>query len=93
MLESLIACSTLPAGPTVILQQQYDPSSCRPVPEEPPSSVLVWPLAGNYCLFNGRLGHGVLGSCSGSRRATLLVNWWSQQPQVGGFPDVAVVYI
>jgi hypothetical protein len=44
--------------------------------------MLVWPLKGTYCLFDGRLGHGVLDSCSSSTRATLLVNWWTQCPLV-----------
>lgn len=53
------------------------------MPEDPTCCYLVYPLAGSYCIFDGRLGHGVLDSFSGSRRATLLVNWWTHQPQVG----------
>lgn len=70
-------------APTVILDQQYDQQAGCPVPAAPSSSMVVWPLKGTYCLFDGRLGHGVLDSCSSSIRATLLVNWWTSCPQVG----------
>jgi hypothetical protein len=70
------------AAPTVILDQVFDQQQGCPVPDAPSSSMLVWPLKGNYCLFDGQLGHGVLDSCSSSIRATLLVNWWTGCPQV-----------
>lgn len=75
---------TLPPGPTVIIDQVFDQEAGAPVPEDPSTSCLVYPLAGSYCIFDGRLGHGVLDSFAGSERATLLVNWWSHQPQVWG---------
>jgi len=78
------ALAALQAAPTVILQQLFDQDLGRPMPSAPSRSMLVWPVKGTYCLFDGRLGHGVLDSCSGSIRATLLVNWWSKCPQVGG---------
>ena len=45
-------------------------------------SALVWPVRGQLALFEGGLGHGVLGTPPRGRRATLLVNWWDHQPQV-----------
>jgi hypothetical protein len=81
----LLLCVTrvvTPAAPTVILQQVNDTELCTSVPESAAASVLVWPQRGSYCLFDGRLAHGVLDSCSSSLRATLLVNWWAQRPQV-----------
>jgi hypothetical protein len=68
-------------GPTVIIDQVFDQAAGRPSPEDPASSALVYPLTGGYCVFDGRLGHGVLDSFAASRRATLLVNWWTHQPQ------------
>jgi hypothetical protein len=81
LLSPLSLCGA--AAPTVILQQVYDPELRTSVPEAAAASVLVWPQRGSYCLFDGRLAHGVLDSCSSSLRATLLVNWWAQRPQVG----------
>lgn len=69
------------AAPTVILEQLYSQDLGRAAPSTPHRSMLVWPLKGSYCLFDGRLGHGVLDSCSSTTRATLLVNWWTQWPQ------------
>jgi len=62
----------------------FDQVKGKPVPEDPTSSYLVYPLAGAYCVFDGRLGHGVLDSFAKSKRATLLVNWWTHQPQAVG---------
>jgi hypothetical protein len=71
-----------PKGPTVIIDQIFDPALGRPAPEDPTRSCLVYPLAGSYCVFDGRLGHGVLDSFSKATRATVLVNWWTHQPRV-----------
>lgn len=38
-------------------------------------------MQGSFCVFDGRLGHGVLDSGSRSERRTLLVNWWVKQPR------------
>lgn len=70
------------AGPTVINNQVYSNKERRPVPPNPTHSALVWPQSGSYCIFDGGLGHGVLDSCCSSQRVTLLVNWWTDQPQV-----------
>lgn len=67
----------------MVIDQVYDQAAGRPDPEDPTRCVLVFPRAGCYCAFDGALGHGVLDSFAGSRRATLLVNWWAHQPQVG----------
>ena len=69
------------SGPTVILDQLYDNSSRTPVPEDPDRCLLVYPRQGSYCLFDGRLGHGVLDSFSSAQRTTMLVNWWESQPE------------
>jgi hypothetical protein len=66
----------------VVLDQVYDAEAGCPVPEDPCRCALVYPQAGLYALFDGRLGHGVLDSTSGSQRVTLLVNWWKEAPQV-----------
>jgi hypothetical protein len=79
------AAAALPAAPTIILEQLYDQQLGQPVPSAPAKSMMVWPMKGTYCIFDGQLGHGVLDSCSSSIRATLLVNWWSRCPQVGSF--------
>jgi hypothetical protein len=82
-LSTLQDCDGVRQAPTVILDQLYDQQAGCPVPAAPSSSMVVWPLKGSYCLFDGRLGHGVLDSGSSSIRATLLVNWWTSCPQVG----------
>ncbi|GBF94117.1 hypothetical protein Rsub_07104 [Raphidocelis subcapitata] len=68
-------------GPTVVIDQVFDQALGRPVPEDPSSCVLVYPRAGAYCVFDGRLGHGVLDSFAPGARATLLVNWWAARPR------------
>lgn len=69
-------------APTVITDQAFDHECGEVVPESPTLSTLCFPIAGHYCIFDGRLGHGVLDSGEGaSLRATLLVNWWQHKPQ------------
>ena len=74
--DATAAQPLLREGPTVVIDQVFDAAAGRPEPEEPTASVLAWPKARTYLIFDGRLGHGVLDSLSGARRATLLVNWW-----------------
>lgn len=69
-----------PAGPTVILDQLFDIEH-GPVPDNPTGCVLAWPAANRYCIFDGRLGHGVLDSPCQDLRATLLINFWRTKPQ------------
>ncbi len=71
-----------PAGPSVIVDQAFDQHRGEAMPDTPVRSMLVYPENGMYCLFEGHLAHGVLESCSQQDRATLLVNWWTRQPQV-----------
>ena len=42
----------------------------------------MWPLQSSLCVFDGRLGHGVLDSAAAAPRVTMLINWWTYQPQV-----------
>ena len=42
----------------------------------------MWPLQNSLCIFDGRLGHGVLDSAAAGPRVTMLINWWTYQPQV-----------
>ena len=53
----------------------------QPLPDEPQKTTVVLPRANTMALFDGRLAHGVLESSSRQPRATLLINWWSYQPQ------------
>ena len=78
------ACSSA-AGPTVVVDQQYDNTGGRPVPDTPQRSVLIYPKRGHFAVFDGRLGHGVLGSSSREQRVTLLINWWLHKPQVSSY--------
>lgn len=72
------------AGPTVIVDQQYDNESQQAVPETPQRCTLVYPCRNTLAVFNGCLGHGVLegGHSSSEQRITLLINWWAHKPQV-----------
>jgi hypothetical protein len=71
-------------GPTVVLEQLFDASAGRPTPDAPRRGALVFPRSGGYCLFDGRLGHGVLDSFDRSApRATLLVNFWTSADDDG----------
>ena len=86
-LQPAVCCSmlfmmSLCAGPTVVLDQLYDPQQQCAVPSAPTKSTLVFPLENAYLLFDGTLAHGVLGSYHAGKRATLLVNWWCKKPQV-----------
>ncbi len=73
------------AGPTVIVNQRFDQEEGGVYPDHPDHSILVFPTANSYCLFDGGLGHGVLDCGHDELRVTFLVNWWEQQPQVGGW--------
>ena len=53
------------------------------MPDTPQRSLLIYPRRGQLAVFDGRLGHGVLGSSSREQRVTLLINWWAHKPQVG----------
>ena len=70
------------AGPTAIIDQQFDAEQGRAVPDSPSRTALIFPSKNNYVLFDGRLGHGVLGSSSKKPRMTMLINWWVEKPQV-----------
>ena len=72
------------AGPTVLADQLFDNDMQSPCPPEPQCSTLILPAANSLAVFDGRLAHGVLSSQSMALRATLLVNWWTAQPQVQG---------
>ena len=77
----LTSCQ-LVAGPTAIVDQQYDAEQGKAVPDSPSRTALVFPSRNNYVLFDGKLGHGVLGSSSQKPRMTMLINWWAEKPQV-----------
>ena len=69
-------------GATAVLEQRYDSASQTSVPETSRNDVLVWPAHNTLCVFDGRLSHGVLDwHAAGPLRRTLLVNWWTAQPQ------------
>ncbi len=71
-----------PAGPTAVIDQQFDAEQGKAVPDSPGRTALIFPCRNNYVLFDGRLGHGVLGSSSKKPRMTMLINWWAEKPQV-----------
>lgn len=70
------------AGPTAVIDQQFDAEQGKAVPDSPGRTALIFPCRNNYVLFDGRLGHGVLGSSSKKPRMTMLINWWAEKPQV-----------
>ena len=70
------------AAPTVLLQQHFDAEAGCASPENPAQSALVFPRRGSFLVFDGSLGHGVLDGLGDSVRMTLLINWWTHQPQV-----------
>ena len=72
----------LSAGPTAVIDQQFDAEQGKAVPDSPGRTALIFPCRNNYVLFDGRLGHGVLGSSSKKPRMTMLINWWAEKPQV-----------
>jgi hypothetical protein len=65
-----------------VLDQRFDSVTGRASPEDPTTCAVVLPHEGNFLVFDGELGHGVLESAETSVRMTLLVNWWSKQPIV-----------
>ena len=77
--------STSIQGPTVIQDQHFDQELQCAVPENPTKSTFVFPLVNRYCLFDGRLGHGVLEipatTEQDNKRVTLLINWWRSKPE------------
>ncbi|KAL0025106.1 hypothetical protein WJX79_010787 [Trebouxia sp. C0005] len=68
-------------GPTAVIDQQFDAEQGKAVPDSPARTALIFPCRNNYVLFDGRLGHGVLGSSSKKPRMTMLINWWAEKPQ------------
>lgn len=72
--------SQAPQAPLVLTDQVFDSEIGAPEPADPMTSTLVFPVENSYCIFDGRLGHGVLDSGLTSRRVTLLVNWWAHKP-------------
>lgn len=68
-------------GATAITDQVYDHTHKRPMPDPPTQLLLVFPEAGNFCIFDGRLGHGVLDTSLIAGRQTFLINFWETRPQ------------
>lgn len=64
---------------TVILDQIYDNNKKCPDPKDPDKCVIIPPESGKFCVFDGKLGHGVLESSNPSKRVTMLVNWWTHE--------------
>lgn len=75
------------AGPTAVIDQLFDADQSKAVPDSPEKTALIFPYKNQYVLFDGRLGHGVLGSSSKQPRMTMLVNWWAEKPQVQSYTD------
>ena len=73
----LYTCHTRAAGPTIVLQQSYDPHLRAAVPENPKAAVVSLPSAGGAVLLAGTLGHGVLEGRPDTVRATFIANWWT----------------
>lgn len=65
-----------------MVDQVFDAKLSCAAPATPSRSALVFPKQNAYLLFDGRLGHGVLGNFHPGKRATMLVNWWQHQPEV-----------
>lgn len=68
-------------GATVIMDQRYDADLEECVPDIARRSAIVFPAFNNYCIFDGRLAHGVLDSRSNKIRKTFLINWWQKRPK------------
>lgn len=68
-------------APTVVNDQFYNQETHSTVPEDPSSSTFIFPRENSYCVFDGRLGHGVLDSGCKKERITLLINWWQFKPE------------
>ena len=79
------------AGPSVVVDQAFDQEEGKAVPDTPVRSMVIYPETGLYCIFDGKLAHGVLESTSRQDRATLLVNWWTSQPEVLHTAAVCIV--
>ena len=65
-----------------MIDQLFDAEQGKAVPDSPEKTALIFPYKNQYVLFDGRLGHGVLGSSSKQPRVTMLINWWAEKPQV-----------
>ena len=65
----------------MLADQLFDNDTHEAVPAQPQCSTLIRPEANSLAVFDGRLAHGVLSSASSELRATMLVNWWTSQPQ------------
>jgi hypothetical protein len=79
--ETSAATTRRVQAPTVVNDQFYNQNTRSTVPEDPTSSAFIFPRTNSYCLFDGRLGHGVLDSGSTKeQRMTLLINWWQSKP-------------
>ena len=63
------------------MDQRFDNRLGCPQPDTPQRSLLIYPRRGQLAVFDGCLGHGVLGSSSREQRVTLLINWWPHKPQ------------
>jgi len=68
-------------APTVVNDQFYNEETHSTVPQDPSSSTFIFPQKNSYCVFDGRLGHGVLDSGCKEERITLLINWWQCKPE------------
>jgi hypothetical protein len=68
-------------APTVVNDQLYDQHTRSTIPEDPTSNTFIFPRENSYCVFDGRLGHGVLDSGCKEERMTLLINWWQTKPE------------
>ncbi|KAH7619643.1 hypothetical protein Ndes2526B_g06625 [Nannochloris sp. 'desiccata'] len=68
-------------APTVVNDQFYNQETHSTVPEDPTRSTFIFPRKNSYCLFDGRLGHGVLDTGCKKERITLLINWWQLKPE------------
>lgn len=66
-------------------------------PEKPSSALAITPRANHFVVFPGSLYHCVLPGAPepGSRRMTLLINWWDRPPAVyadsGAAPNLPVL--
>lgn len=66
----------------MVVDQRFDNAKMRACPDDPQRCAMIYPRRGAFAVFDGGLGHGVLGSAAPDLRATLLINWWPHQPQV-----------
>mmetsp|Transcript_9831 Transcript_9831/g.16344 ORF Transcript_9831/g.16344 Transcript_9831/m.16344 type:complete len:355 (-) Transcript_9831:608-1672(-) len=86
---STITYLTSHGAPTLVLNQTT-PDGNGNDPELPRRAWLTSPVPNKHVLFRGNLQHGVHGllspddeqapAASASRRLTLLINWWREQP-------------